>query len=345
MKHAAVAWSFGKSNRGKSFSYNNPGPGNYQVNDVSTYKTKAPHWKLGTAQRSYSTKFNTPGPGNYDTKTSFGVAPKYTMRPKTGTSFQTTGKNNPGPGAYQPDVKKKNNYAFSMRIRPGSASALMNNPGPGAYNLRKVDSDLLKTHSYKFGSEQKHKDPTFTYLKNPGPGNYDFDRSKVTNAAPKFSFGKENRGTESELRPKTPGPGTYEAKPIMGKDGPKLSMSFYRPISSVPNINNPGPGAYQPNLRNKHKSPEYKIGTSKREIVDKETRQKPGPGQYHPDKTEYVKQKAPQWKIGTEPRGNNMGSSMQTPGPGNYEYKKTVGEAPKVRQILFSVLNDWEKLL
>jgi len=326
MKHSAVAWSFGKDGRTNSQTYRNPGPGAYSLHDTSTYKVKAPHWKIGTAKRSSSFKENIPGPGNYEIKAKLGDAPKYTMRPKTGTEFGKSSRD-PGPGAYNPDVKKNDDYKFTMRIRPQSASALMKNPGPGTYNLRKVDSDLLKPNSIRFGTEKKHKDVNFTYMKNPGPGNYDHDKNKVIASAPKFSFGKEDRGDNK--RPKTPGPGQYEAKKIMGNDGPKIGMSFYRPLSSVSN-KSPGPGEYQPKLNYLTKAPEYKIGTSQRVIVDKETRLKPGPGQYHPDKIGYVRPKSPQWVMGTEQRGD-LTKTEKTPGPGNYEYKKTVGEAPKVR--------------
>mmetsp|Transcript_314 Transcript_314/g.298 ORF Transcript_314/g.298 Transcript_314/m.298 type:complete len:450 (+) Transcript_314:7-1356(+) len=326
-KHSAVAWSFGKSNRSHSQSFYNPGPGAYSLREMSTYKNKAPHWKVGTAQRSDRNKNNAPGPGNYELKTFMGKAPQYTMRPKTGTNLFVKNKDLPGPGNYNPDAQKKNDYKYTMRIRPNSAATLMNNPGPGTYNVRKVDSDLLKNNAYKFGSEKQHRETDFTYLHNPGPGNYEFDRSKVTNAAPKFSFGKDERATQG--RPKTPGPGTYEAKPITGKDGPQISMSFYRPLSSVPQ-QSPGPGEYQPNLRNKLKSPEYRIGTAKRDVEEKEKKQKPGPGQYYPDKVGYVKSKAPQWVFGSEERGDMMSKSvMSNPGPGNYEYKKTMGVAPK----------------
>lgn len=330
IKHSAVAWSFGKSGRGESAKYRNPGPGAYTSGDVSLYKTKAPHWKLGSAKRSHSFRGEVPGPGNYEIKSKIGVAPKYTMRPKTGTSLDIKNRELPGPGAYDPDVKKVNDYKYTLRIRPNSASIWSgpNNPGPGTYQLRKLDSDLLNKHGVKFGYEKKLKEPDFTYIKSPGPGNYEFDRQKVNQSAPKFSFGKELRG--NEMRPKTPGPGSYELKPKLGAEAPKISMSFYRPLSSVPQ-ESPGPGAYQPNLKNKNKSPEYKIGSSKREIVDKETKLKPGPGTYNPDKVDYVKSKAPQWVMGSEPRGDMTSSAViNNPGPGNYEYKKTVGEGPKV---------------
>lgn len=328
MKHAAVAWSFGKSNKSFYNSVYSPGPGAYNSSQITSYRRKEPHWKLGTASRSKSYSNLVPGPGNYNLEKPIGSnAPKFTMRPKTGTNFESRNKDLPGPGHYNPDLKKKDNFSYTMRIRPQSASNLMNNPGPGNYHLRKGDNDFLKTHSYRFGSEKKHKEPNFTYLKNPGPGNYDFNNPFATKSPPKFSFGKEPRGVER--RPKTPGPGTYEAKKVMGNEGPKISMSFNRPATAFRN-ETPGPGTYMPALTNKNKSPEYKIGTSKREIVNKEAKMKPGPGAYEGDKIGPTKSKAPQWVIGKEQRGYQMNSNRDNPGPGNYEYKKTIGEAPKV---------------
>ncbi len=328
MKHAAVAWSFGKTQKSFYSTNRTPGPGNYNSPDVTMYRNKQPHWKLGTARRSYSMRENTPGPGNYNLKTSIGTAPKYTMRPKTGSDFNTNNKENPGPGTYDPNVLKKENYAYSLRIRPQTATELMKNPGPGTYNIRKNDNDFIRPHSYKFGHEKKHKEPDFTYLKSPGPGTYNFDNIVVSQAMPKFSFGKEDRGNNT--RPKTPGPGTYEAKKVMGNDGPKISISNIRPNTGFKN-ENPGPGTYLPSTSfTKSKSPEYKIGTSKREIVDKETKMKPGPGTYNQDKYSAIKPSAPNWVFGSEERGNQANSGKENPGPGTYEIKNKVGEGPKV---------------
>jgi hypothetical protein len=332
MKHGAVAWSFGKTSKGFMKTGSNPGPGTYQNFGVDYYKSKAPHWKLGTADRSKSYKKNVPGPGNYNLSSSIGNSQKYTMRPKTGSEFDQK-KEVPGPGNYNPVVSKKNDYAFSMRIRPQSASPQMNNPGPGTYSLRKNDSDFLKTHSAKFGTDGKCKDPTHTYIKNPGPGNYEFDREKINQTAPKFSFGKEERGNNN--RPKTPGPGTYQPKAKMGNEGSKISMSFNRPLTGVKN-ENPGPGTYQMNLKDKNKAPEYKFGTNKRDNINRENLQKPGPGTYNPDNVGYTTRKAPQWKMGSEPRADMLTKSViLNPGAGTYEYKKTMGEAPKVNINIF----------
>ena len=46
----------------------------------------------------------------------------------------------------------------------------------------------------------------------PGPGNYDFNEDALHLKHPKFSFGKELRGTD--FSKKTPGPGQYDLKNI-----------------------------------------------------------------------------------------------------------------------------------
>lgn len=327
MKNSAVAWSFGKGNKSFSQTSRVPGPGRYSLNDVSIYKSKAPHWKLGSAVRSHSVKNLVPGPGEYSITTKIGEAPKYTMRPKTGVDYHKKKKDDPGPGNYDPKVLKKDDYSYSMRIRPNSAAPGIPGVGPGSYDLRKLENDFMKTHSYKFGHEKKHKDPDYTYLKSPAPGTYDFENPFATKSPPKFSFGKEERGTNK--RPKTPGPGEYSLKPKIGAEGPKISMSFVRPSTALKN-ENPGPGRYESNLNTKRKSPEYKIGTSKRELLDKETKSKPGPGTYYPDKVDYAKTKAPQWVFGKDERGDMLNPSKSNPGPGDYEYKKSIGEGPKV---------------
>lgn len=330
LKHSAIAWSFGKTNNSFYHLNKTPGPGAYNESQISYYKPKPPQWRLGTGKRGYSNTNQNPGPGNYNLSSSLGNAPKFTMRPKTGTSLEIMNKEIPGPGAYTPNVLKKENFSYSMRIRPESATGMMNNPGPGTYNIRKYDKDLIKAHSYVFGKDKKDKLPDFTYMKSPGPGAYNNENEAISKKTPLFSFGKEERGSKS--RPYTPGPGTYEAKKVIGNDAPKISMTFKR---NVPFRNeNPGPGTYTLNTSQvKLKQPEYRIGTAKREIIDKETKLKPGPGTYCPDNVDFIKPNAPKWVIGKEERGNMSNSCMLNPGPGAYEYKRTVGDGPKVSKV------------
>ena len=151
---------------------------------------------------------------------------------------------------------------------------------------------------------------------------------------PHFSFGKELRGDRG--RPMTPGPGQYQHKVIIGKDGPKITMSA-RPMTSKSEANLvPGPGQYNSVTSNRLKSPSYRIGTEKRDGFNKYMEFIPGPGQYTPDGANVaVRPKSPTWKIGTGQRPP-FSETFPNPGPGNYEYTNSVGKAPKVKiKILF----------
>jgi len=164
----------------------------------------------------------------------------------------------------------------------------------------------------------------------PGPGNYDVIDDKGSKA-PKFSFGKELR-TKSD-RPKTPGPGTYQFRTCIGNEGPKITISSWRPLSSVASAANftPGPGQYDSNLNDKTKSPSYRIGSSKRD--NKNRNDFPGPGSYSTlNRSTSNRPNSPTWTMGKSLRPN-LSSSNFFPGPGNYETKPNVGEGPKVRNF------------
>ena len=139
---------------------------------------------------------------------------------------------------------------------------------------------------------------------------------------------------EKSERPKTPGPGQYQLKPTIGNDGPKITISNYRPLSSMPSsrLMIPGPGQYNSNLNDRQKSPSYKIGSSKRNDNSKYLEYIPGPGQYSPaNKTVSNRPKSPTWSMGTSMR-KLINFTEYVPGPGNYEVKPAVGEGPKVKK-------------
>jgi len=81
----------------------------------------------------------------------------------------------------------------------------------------------------------------------PGPGAFNQDKQSILNSAPKFGFGS---GTREEIasKLKVPGPGSYGAKNMIGRDGPSTSMGAI--TSYTPHIKEqaakPGPGAYSP---------------------------------------------------------------------------------------------------
>ncbi len=94
----------------------------------------------------------------------------------------------------------------------------------------------------------------------------------------------------------------------------------------------PGPGQYNSNLNDRPKSPSYRIGSSKRNAVGKQT-EFPGPGTYEGlNLTTSNRPKSPMWITGKSQRMNLSSSNFLT-GPGNYETYSKVGEGPKVNNF------------
>lgn len=186
-------------------------------------------------------------------------APKYTMRSRTYYNDNKSG-NSPGPGNYTPnfDIQFRGKEKFTMRPKTADLKGNMNNPGPGQYSIRNDKSDL-KQPSYIFGKDTKFKPNNSGIASFPGPGNYSSNNNSVSIQQPKFSFGKEMRGQNSEMqtRAKTPGPGQYDQKQTFG-NGPKISMSFVRPLTSNNKTETPGPGMYSLSTKNMISAPQYK---------------------------------------------------------------------------------------
>ncbi len=159
----------------------------------------------------------------------------------------------------------------------------------------------------------------------PGPGNYKISED-TGQGAPKFSFGKEERGQNK--RPMTPGPGQYQYKEYVGKDGPKITMSS-RPQTSLVKSSDPGPGQYNSTLVSRPTTPSYKIGTAKRDGGYKFMYDMPGPGQYSPNDNISKRPKSPYWSMGTGKR-SGLYTTDAGPGPGNYNVAKGIGGGPKV---------------
>lgn len=192
-----------------------------------------------------------------------------------------------------------------------------------------INITLIHYKNKRFGTEKKLNPLNTTTRLVPGPGNYNPIEEAALQRAPKFSFGKESRNKAE--RPKTPGPGTYTYHSIVGNEGPKITISAYRPLTSMLNENNttPGPGQYQSNLNDRPKSPSYRIGSSKRDMINKNA-EFPGPGTYEGlNLTTSNRPKSPTWSMGKSIRPN-LSSSNFFPGPGNYETQAKVGEGPKV---------------
>ena len=101
----------------------------------------------------------------------------------------------------------------------------------------------------------------------PGPGEHSPEYKHLKKAAPNYGFGSETRNNGSNLKNNFPGPGGYTIDGLTGKEGLKNSMHAtinYSPERKE-NDYKPGPGSYNPDpLKNKAKSPDYKLGSSTR---------------------------------------------------------------------------------
>lgn len=96
----------------------------------------------------------------------------------------------------------------------------------------------------------------------PGPGNYGASLVDKKNA-PKYGFGTQNRDdSPGKMNSTFPGPGEYQIKGIIGKDGPGVSM--HSKLKNQSNMLTPGPGAYESSLKHMRAAPAYGAGTQKR---------------------------------------------------------------------------------
>lgn len=139
-----------------------------------------------------------------------------------------------------------------------------------------------------------------------------------------------------DRRPMTPGPGQYQARAYIGKDGPKISMSSKHNELANDAKFVPGPGQYNQTSSNYYrpKSPSYKIGTAQRKGLNNFMEANPGPGQYAPQNdTNQVKPKTPSWVIGTGKRPPLNSVDPQVPGPGNYNVGANLGKGPKYSMV------------
>lgn len=293
-------------------------------------KKSYPKWKIGTAQRGSKNANGNPGPGQYSMPNTFQNGPKYSMSSKAGAFDPAKFNCSPGPGTYQPQYKD-GNPKYSMRIRPNTSKSEIT-PGPGNYEVRTDKS--LQVPSYKFGTEKKDGLDLAQAKYVPGPGNYEYKADAINESHPKFSFGKEVRGDNK--RPFTPGPGQYQYKEFIGKEAPKITMSSKLKGGDNESRYVPGPGQYNATNTNNYrpKTPCYKIGTAKRDGLNRFTEGNPGPGQYAPNNcTNHVRPKTPSWVIGTGKRPPLNPGDATVPGPGNYNIGKNLGQGPKYSMV------------
>ena len=282
---------------------------------------------IGLSKRIYPKIKETPGPGTYNVPSIFPEGLKYSM----GSKLYENNKNQtniPGPGTYRIMNKSQSSfYSFGIKHKNSKIDDI---PGPGNYNLRKKND--LDMPCYIFGKEKRNIFSTNSSSERiPGPI-YNFNEDAIRINNPKFSFGKEERKTINiKNKIKIPGPGAYNHKEYLGKEGLKISFSPRYEIRNN-NFNKLGPGQYNKTDLNfyKPKSPSTKMGKLKRfslssnDIFSNDT---PGPGKYnYINSIKTIKKTDPAWKMGTGKRKPLMEIDKYIPGPGTYNVSKKIGK-------------------
>jgi hypothetical protein len=175
----------------------------------------------------------------------------------------------PGPGAYTPSSKKKEDYAFSFGLKPNvdfHHKFHSKIPGPGQYDDRARKTFSTLGASLDRGPMGVMLNKTQAII--PGPGRYQPTNVDILakNYSPKYGFGSGGRpdlatgapssvgkrslsdgkghSSSPTLRLNVPGPGAYEIKQIVGNDGPKRSLAgrFKVDLVSKELAFKPGPG-------------------------------------------------------------------------------------------------------
>ena len=290
----------------------------------------------------------TPHPGKYEYKTFIGEGPKYTFR----DNFDMDGlkkekrhekahkiKTTPGPGHYNlPEEKKGPQYTISQLWRTKKRK-LSTSPGVGNYELRKEIA--IDNPSCKFNQEKRiNGNLNHDALNNPGPGSYDLI-SNISTRGPSFSFCKAIRPVSARTprtttssnrsRPLSPGPGHYNHKQYIGKEG--ISLTIYK--EKYPHFetnNNPAPGQYIKSIKYSASTASYTFPKSQRRPLTSSHSMKqmingehqefitPGPCNYTPNHMRSSTRRCfPSWQIGNEKRDNDKKDMKYfTPGPGEY---------------------------
>jgi len=341
------AYSFPISKKGEIEDINKiytPAPNKYSPNKLLL---NGPMYKIGLSKRPSLKIEKIPGPGSYNIPRQFPKGIKYSIGKKLTNKNNNDQLKTPGPGSYK-TMSKSQSCFYSFGVKHKEKKIDDDIPGPGKYNLRK--SKDLEVSSCVFGRGKR----IISYLslcerKVPGPGRYNCNGNAIKINYPQFSFGKEDRkSTIKSLNEEIPGPGTYNHKEYIGKEGLKISISPKLDIENYNDNNRVGPGKYNKTDLNfyKPKSPSTKIGKFKRfSLSSSNLFDTPGPGKYNLfNSISIIKCKDPTWKIGTSKRKLLIEVDKDIPGPGKYNITKEIGnDSPhysmghkqKEKEILF----------
>ena len=176
-------------------------------------------------------------------------------------------------------------YRIGHKLRDLGLESRAKVPGPGNYDVRQ-QVVFPKAAGVKFGNASRLyiEDLEKKSAAAPGPGAYTQQALLFKEKGPNYRFSSASRSVMDKRG--VPGPGSYQLKGLMGKDGPVHSI--YQTIDASPQLklekNSPGPGSYSPNKENVLRSAgAYKMGSEKKltdHILEQNRKLTVGPGAY-----------------------------------------------------------------
>jgi hypothetical protein len=215
-------------------------------------------------------------------------------------------------------------YSWSKgQPKPRTGERKFQTPGPGSYEGESGHVKYSRPPGHGFEGSQRYVDRPATA---PGPGAYTPLGSARERKTASHQFGKAMPRARS-ASPETPGPGTYQASPKIGVEGPKFSAGTRR---DIPNgTPSPGPAAYElveHHATSKARTPQHSFGRKPRQ--GGRTSTSPGPGAYE-DIHGNVKERPKDYSFGASAGRKELSTGMQ-PGPGTYDHSPRIGaEGPK----------------
>lgn len=214
------------------------------LNQHSSYKNQ-PKWSIAARIPQRELQKGIPGPGAYGNthteKDKYHASQKYSIAGGGGRDAKEWGVF-PGPGQYAPKHSGKElpKWGFGSEARLHEVKRART-PGPGSYEVR---GNLEGLH-FSVASRPEGSSKSNTA---PGPGQYKPSYDQIFESPPKSSFGSSSR---SELAmSKSPGPGQYEALPILGgscgvRSPPRFSILGKRNNPGTDETPGPGPTSTQ----------------------------------------------------------------------------------------------------
>ena len=270
-----------------------PGPGAYDPklapNNLSiAFTNKSKREELVQIQ-------DTPGPGRYEINKPLNKSPRWSIQGNKEKNFDNS---LPGPGTYEIDTVKPMGYSTPKSQRPElfqSATEFV--PGPGEYS---TNDPSPKKVNFFIGKSKRPDIVSST----PGPGKYE---SSIQSNAVNIKFGTEVKRT---LEFKNDNQCCNIYSPKINKKSP--SYSFGVKTAKKDGNGVPGPGSYTGEKPQFTKN--IKLGKSQRfaqSYIEKESLEKPGPGNYNVPSTF-------QGKLFISKAKREFHHSNSTPGPGQY---------------------------